>query len=504
VCRQGSEESGRVSDAEEIVTQVVASCELDGGSIAPWFREVLLKVAAGEMTADEAIQGERDRLAEQPEPEVSTVSAPTRSTVATALDHEPFCRWPCHQPCCGVTVEDCTCNVTANIKTLVTCGWLQLELGPPLYPGTKFLTLCTLEGRKDGAVTVGESRLPVAGVLATVRALGAAEAAIMWPSLTADELAVLERLIADMDECVAGGTVMVDAVRAELAARKRTCSCPYWPESDKVMPSPDCQEHGVEELDKKIMGECAIGEAEWLLAELENVTKLRDAAEQRLALAQEALVADGYFTQEQVDADVAPRITELCAHLRSEIESLRESELADIFAKAESWSAPGTMAAAGDVVSRENVSRGCRLPTAAILDRWRPGSGDWDWPAEWAELAQGDAGMKLAGLIGDIAANGIKVPVLLGDDGRVWDGHNRLMVARLLGIEDLAVTYGHGGDQREGNAARDVVSREDFEFPNGCPTPRDEDCDVPCHETHLVPYKRSHDPDSCPGLEDQP
>lgn len=86
------------------------------------------------------------------------------------------------------------------------------------------------------------------------------------------------------------------------------------------------------------------------------------------------------------------------------------------------------------------------LRTAYVLERWRPGCGcDWDWATEWADICQEDAGMRLAGLIGDIAANGIREPLLLGDDGRVWDGHHRLMVARLLGIEELAVEYGVGG-----------------------------------------------------------
>lgn len=53
--------------------------------------------------------------------------------------------------------------------------------------------------------------------------------------------------------------------------------------------------------------------------------------------------------------------------------------------------------------------------------------------------------MTLAALIGDIAANGITTLILLGDDGRVWDGHHHLRVARLLDSEELPVEYGHGG-----------------------------------------------------------
>lgn len=87
------------------------------------------------------------------------------------------------------------------------------------------------------------------------------------------------------------------------------------------------------------------------------------------------------------------------------------------------------------------------LPTEAILVCWRPGSGDWDWSTEWADIVQQQAGMTIAALIGDIAAHGVREPLLLGDDGRVWDGHHRLFVARLLGIETLPVEYGHSGPQ---------------------------------------------------------
>ena len=73
------------------------------------------------------------------------------------------------------------------------------ETEGPRYPETKFLTLCTLESRKSGRVTVGQSRLPVEMVLSVLRAHGPAEAETQWPQLTADELAVLAQLAADLD-----------------------------------------------------------------------------------------------------------------------------------------------------------------------------------------------------------------------------------------------------------------------------------------------------------------
>jgi hypothetical protein len=52
--------------------------------------------------------------------------APARAEVMTALEHENFCRWPDHRDCCGATVEDCTCNVDLNVRTLERSGWLEL------------------------------------------------------------------------------------------------------------------------------------------------------------------------------------------------------------------------------------------------------------------------------------------------------------------------------------------------------------------------------------------
>lgn len=73
------------------------------------------------------------------------------------------------------------------------------EQDGPAYPGTRFLTMCVLEGRKSGRVTVGESRLPVEMVLGTVRECGVDEAAACWPQLHPDELAVAAQLVADLD-----------------------------------------------------------------------------------------------------------------------------------------------------------------------------------------------------------------------------------------------------------------------------------------------------------------
>lgn len=97
--------------------------------------------------------------------------------------------------------------------------------------------------------------------------------------------------------------------------------------------------------------------------------------------------------------------------------------------------------ARGSVIDRTATS----LPTEEIIGRWRPGSGDWGWPTEFSDLIQEDGGTVIAGLVGDIARKGVRKPLLLGDDGRVWDGHHRLLAARILGIRELPVEYGFGG-----------------------------------------------------------
>ena len=72
-------------------------------------------------------------------------------------------------------------------------------------------------------------------------------------------------------------------------------------------------------------------------------------------------------------------------------------------------------------------------PLARILAEVQCGSGDWPWEDEWADLDTRDAD-RLEQLEQDIRDRGITTPVLIGSDGRLWDGHHRLRVAVRLGI----------------------------------------------------------------------
>lgn len=68
-----------------------------------------------------------------------------------------------------------------------------------------------------------------------------------------------------------------------------------------------------------------------------------------------------------------------------------------------------------------------------IMSLYSPGD-EHSWSVEFDWLYSEDFS-RMAGLLLDVAVVGIRVPVLLGPDGRVWDGHHRIYAAYLLGIE---------------------------------------------------------------------
>jgi hypothetical protein len=83
------------------------------------------------------------------------------------------------------------------------------------------------------------------------------------------------------------------------------------------------------------------------------------------------------------------------------------------------------------------------LSLDTILANWKPGSFDdpWTWGQEheWLWCHQKK---KMKDLTKSISTHGIKTPIILGDDGRVWDGHHRICIAIDLKIETLKITYG--------------------------------------------------------------
>lgn len=86
------------------------------------------------------------------------------------------------------------------------------------------------------------------------------------------------------------------------------------------------------------------------------------------------------------------------------------------------------------------VPQALTMPLAELMQRWAPGSFNesWTWAAEDRYLWEKD-GERMRALLDDIAANGVREPIVLGTDGRVWDGHHRVCVAWCLELDVVPV-----------------------------------------------------------------
>jgi hypothetical protein len=74
---------------------------------------------------------------------------------------------------------------------------------------------------------------------------------------------------------------------------------------------------------------------------------------------------------------------------------------------------------------------------AAITGMFRPGSyhGAWSWQDETLDLFSGERAAATIALLRTIAEDGeIREAVVLGHDGRVWDGHHRIIIGGMLGM----------------------------------------------------------------------
>lgn len=80
-----------------------------------------------------------------------------------------------------------------------------------------------------------------------------------------------------------------------------------------------------------------------------------------------------------------------------------------------------------------------RLPLWVVLAGYRDGD-ERGWAIEFEDLWSREA-ETMSALLADIAEHGIREPILLGDDGRVWDGHHRLAVAHRLNLPDVPIAY---------------------------------------------------------------
>ena len=79
------------------------------------------------------------------------------------------------------------------------------------------------------------------------------------------------------------------------------------------------------------------------------------------------------------------------------------------------------------------------VPLGCLLAVYAPGDFD-TWKQQIADLEEHHA-ERLATLAEQILADGITTPILLGTDGRIWDGHHRITVAYRRGIEFVPVNF---------------------------------------------------------------
>jgi hypothetical protein len=84
------------------------------------------------------------------------------------------------------------------------------------------------------------------------------------------------------------------------------------------------------------------------------------------------------------------------------------------------------------------------MPATEVMATVGPGDGQ-AWVDElhflWTTLRH-----RVLDVLNSVLAEGFREPIVLGPDGRLWDGHHRLAVALALDLE-VPVTYtGQGGE----------------------------------------------------------
>jgi ParB-like chromosome segregation protein Spo0J len=85
-----------------------------------------------------------------------------------------------------------------------------------------------------------------------------------------------------------------------------------------------------------------------------------------------------------------------------------------------------------------------RMKLAELMAKVTPGE-PHDWPTEFEWLRKEAGGGPIRALIASILRVGIQRPVLIGSDGRLWDGHHRVYAAWALGLTEIAVEYAREG-----------------------------------------------------------
>lgn len=88
--------------------------------------------------------------------------------------------------------------------------------------------------------------------------------------------------------------------------------------------------------------------------------------------------------------------------------------------------------------ARDDEREARRVRLDHLLGVYSVGSGEWSWQDEYRQLIDRTVTQRL---LADVREVGIKEPILLGTDGRVWDGHHRITVAMHLGIDSVPVEF---------------------------------------------------------------
>ncbi|MEV5068963.1 ParB N-terminal domain-containing protein [Microbacterium sp. LMI12-1-1.1] len=100
------------------------------------------------------------------------------------------------------------------------------------------------------------------------------------------------------------------------------------------------------------------------------------------------------------------------------------------------------------------------VPLDALLQVVRDGD-EHGWDREFDLLAT-DHAKRIEHLAESVQRDGIREPIVIGPDGRVWDGHHRLAVAKLLGIAEVPVEFAGVADQGPPRPALEDLSDDDL------------------------------------------
>lgn len=85
-----------------------------------------------------------------------------------------------------------------------------------------------------------------------------------------------------------------------------------------------------------------------------------------------------------------------------------------------------------------------RMKLDDLMRKVQDGEGH-GWVTEFEWLRKEHDGAPIRSLIASILRVGIQRPVLIGSDGRLWDGHHRVYAAWALGLTEIPVEYAREG-----------------------------------------------------------